>query len=281
MGALTTETYLRAIELEGHRPRTVDLRRRQLLRLLVATGGRDPVRARRDHVDAWWDSMAHLAPGTRANNLSAVREYYSWARRTGAVRSDPTDHLRRPRVREGVPRPIPESTYGELLGALPDPWALALMLAGEAGLRAMEVAALDWRDLDLAGSPPSIRVVDGKGGRARVVPAPLRLVAVLRRRNRGRGPVVPRPSDGQAHTAAQLSRGAASAIHAAGQPYSLHQGRHRYGTALLGQGVGLAHIQKLMGHASPTTTALYCQVQDDDLASAVRRLDDIPRKDTA
>ncbi|MBT3812186.1 MAG: site-specific integrase [Gammaproteobacteria bacterium] len=55
----------------------------------------------------------------------------------------------------------------------------------------------------------------------------------------------------------------------AGLRNSSHAGRRTFATKLNAKGVGMRTIQKLMGHKHIGTTALYCDVSDDTLRSAV------------
>jgi integrase/recombinase XerC len=106
---------------------------------------------------------------------------------------------------------------------------------------------------------PPLLVVDGKGGRQRVVPLPPRVVDVLKAYPRGNpsAPVVPRKK-GRAHCPPhRISQIANAHLHSVGIPETLHQLRHRAATSWYSVSGDLRAVQELLGHASPATTAGY------------------------
>jgi len=54
---------------------------------------------------------------------------------------------------------------------------------------------------------------------------------------------------------------------------SIHTLRHSYATHMIEQGVGLHHLQLLMGHSNPKTTSNYLHVQKKDLLKIMSPLD--------
>ena len=58
----------------------------------------------------------------------------------------------------------------------------------------------------------------------------------------------------------------------AGIKTSSHSGRRTFATRLNAAGIGMRTIQNALGHANIQTTALYCDVTDDQLVNAVNAI---------
>lgn len=136
------------------------------------------------------------------------------------------------------------------------------------GLRREEAATVRWGDIDLQGYTLLVR---GKGNKQRRVPLSDRLLprlAVLM----GSPSSTPetRIFDVTAGRIWQIIRSAAFSAGLA--PITPHDLRRTYATRLLAAGVDLATVQRLMGHASPKTTANYDRRTIDDDRAAVNRV---------
>jgi site-specific recombinase XerD len=57
--------------------------------------------------------------------------------------------------------------------------------------------------------------------------------------------------------------------------FHFHDLRHMFGSELLKRGVSPYHIQELFAHSDMRTSAIYISPEQDQLAEAVKRLDDV------
>jgi site-specific recombinase XerD len=146
------------------------------------------------------------------------------------------------------------------------------------GLRLLEGTRLRVKDID--SDRKMIHVVAGKGNKDRYVPLPDRTLTLLRRHwttHRNQEWMFPsRQINGPMHeTGVQRAFQAAlreSGIH---KTASVHTLRHSYATHLLEAGVDLRVIQVYLGHASPSTTAIYTHLSSVTEAQVHQRINQI------
>lgn len=144
---------------------------------------------------------------------------------------------------------------------------LMISLAYGAGLRVSEIINLRVADIDVDGL--SLIVREGKGGKDRISILPDKLSSELRNMMAGK------TGDEylfESERGGKLTTRTAQAVFAkslglAGikKSATFHSLRHSFATHLLENGVDVRYIQKLLGHASITTTQLYTKVTSPQL----------------
>jgi site-specific recombinase XerD len=146
------------------------------------------------------------------------------------------------------------------------------------GLRLLEGTRLRVKDID--SDRKMLHVVEGKGGKDRYVPLPDRTLILLRRHwttHRNQEWMFPsRQINGPMHeTGVQRAFQAARRESGVHKDASVHTLRHSYATHLLEAGVDLRIIQTYLGHASPSTTAIYTHLTSVTEAQVNQRINQI------
>jgi site-specific recombinase XerD len=155
------------------------------------------------------------------------------------------------------------------------------------GLRIAEATNLQVKDID--GDRQTLHVCNGKGGKDRYVPLPLPILKMLRRYwVTHRHPVLlfpsPRGVDGQLTAMASkpitprsVQRAFKCALQECGiqKVVTVHSLRHAYATHLLEAGVRLRVIQAYLGHASPTSTAVYTHLTQEINSQAMHTINQV------
>lgn len=249
-------------------PLTITARRCALGRLAEYLGT-GVLYATREQMTQWQSDRSRvLSPATHRTELSHIRAFYEWTVAEQFRVSSPAVHLPIPRAPRGLPRPISDKHLAAALVSADPPMQVILSLAAFAGLRAMEIAGLDWSEVDLDNA--MLHVVSGKGGRSRRVPMAPALVSLLRSQQQNSGPVIKRLDGGRGHCSANaITKRASNHLHGSGAPETLHQLRHRFGSSTHAACLDLRAVQEMMGHSSPTTTAIYVQASTATAAAAV------------
>lgn len=199
-------------------------------------------------------------PATKRTYLAAFRAFAAWAVITGHLDRDEARTLRRPPQPAGLPNPCTDDQLATILQRARQPCRSWSTMAAYAGLRCCEIAGLHREHV----TEGRLRVVRGKGGKARVVPthpAVWKAVAGL-----PAGTVAPGRSGDY------VSGRLRAEYLALGVDVTAHQLRHWYGTTLVANGASIEEVQVLMGHSRITTTLGYVLVAGPRLAAAVARL---------
>ena len=156
---------------------------------------------------------------------------------------------------------------------------LAFVLSIYAGLRVGEIAALTVGDVINGGGEVRREIKLGahqtKGSKGRTVILSRRVrseigtYAKTRPIWRDDASLIASQRNGRAFSAVSLSMLFKEIYELAGIRTSSHSGRRTFATRLNERGVGMRTIQKLMGHKHIGTTALYCEVSEEIMRSAV------------
>ncbi len=221
---------------------------------------------------------------TTANRrLTVFKRFYRHALRMNLVKNDPCIGLRAAKQALRFPMTLSEDQVTFLLNApdvetslgLRDRTMLELMYAS--GLRVSEIVSL--KTVALGLNEGVIRVVNGKGGKERLVPFGGEAGQWLRRYLAdARTPLLEgKTSDAifiGRHTGTGLTRQAFWALikryaTIANIPVALspHTLRHAFATHLLNHGADLRVVQLLLGHADISTTQIYTHVARERLKS--------------
>jgi integrase/recombinase XerD len=250
---------------------------------------------------------AGLSPSSIKRRASGVRGFCAWLRSFALLHDDPWTGtpVAISRSRR-LPRHVPAHDLDRLLGSLrtaagaPRPAAtvdvaahpaeattlLAVALMVATGVRVSEVVTINCHDVDLPGQ--TVRIF-GKGRRERQVfltngwiialthdyLATRTELGVDHQRllfNRNRDPLSP------AAMRARLIKAAREAGLAA--RVTPHMLRHTAATQLIEAGVDIRYIQRLLGHASLSTTEIYTHVSDTALRRVVSEADVLGRLST-
>jgi len=154
------------------------------------------------------------------------------------------------------------------------------------GLRLLEGVRLQVKDID--GDRKLIHVHHGKGGKDRYIPLPEVSLNMLRQHwlthrnplwlfpSMRRPSQIPRLSS-QPMNESGLQRAFRAALRESGvsKDATVHTLRHSYATHLLESGLNLRIIQCYLGHASPTTTAIYTHLTSASEVQAIEKINEL------
>ena len=222
-------------------------------------------------VEDWLKNLA-LAPKTKSHVRSLMHTIFQCAERWELIDKNP---IKLVRVRGGTkrlktPRVLAPEQFHSLLPLIREPYRTMVLVAGCLGLRASEIAALQWRDFDLPGLTLLIQrsVVHGRVGDVKTeysrdsVPLDAAVIeALMLHKERSvptpEGWLFANPVTGKPYHQEEIQKkhireaGVAAGI---GGDIGWHTFRHSYRSWLDETGAPLTVQKELMRHASIQTT---------------------------
>lgn len=253
------------------------------------------------HLRAFLNASADLAPTTLARRQATLRTYFAWAYRNDLILSDPAGKLEPIKIPQRDPRPLTEGQVEAILGAIQSAEKrnrLFFTLLYETGMRSGEALGVHVQHIHLNDVDGGYIRVLGKGSKERVIPLidATRSVRLLREVLKRLGTIGPlfrgdiskggRTSEAVDYTTmyyhferyvatAREKRSVAFEGEGEGEAITIHRLRHTYATLKLRDGVSLPSVRKLLGHKNIQTTLRYA---DTDMETIKRELTEARRR---
>ena len=227
--------------------------------------------------------QAGLAASTRARRLYALRSLWDFLERAEMAEANPCRKVSAPKTRQSVPEYLTPEECEALLEATQDQYysslaardRAALSLLIYTGMRRQELLNLTLEDVNLTEG--TLRVVSGKGNKTRLLPLVSEAQEVIaqwleQRPQNGHGQLLT-GRDGRplgTHGLNLLFHRAAKKAGLERDGVTLHTLRHSFATMLLHKRVDLVSLQRLLGHSTLESTAIYLHVDMSRLRDAVQ-----------
>jgi len=215
----------------------------------------------------------HLSEGTFRFYVAALKFLY----KTTLKREWMVEKIKHPRAKRKLPVVLDLLEVESLFAVTKNPKHKAiLMITYSSGLRVSETARLKITDID--SKRMTVRVTQGKGGKDRYSILSQTTLEHLRQYWRKYHPnewLFNGAKENDHISTNSIQQLFYKAKKRAGiiKPASVHTLRHSFATPLIEAGTSLHHVQLLLGHRSPTTTAVYLHVSRLNLAQVTSPLD--------
>jgi len=244
----------------------------------LALPGTEELRAYLDHLYA-----SGLGSRSVARHVTTLRGFFGFLLREGLISSDPSEHLRTPKMWQTIPKFLNLDQIERLL-ALPDrsrPAGLRdramLELLYASGLRVSELCGLGVSDLNLE---MGVLRTTGKGNKQRLVPVGKEAIQSVREYLKsGRGALLKGRASRYLFVTARGTSMTRQAFWKLLTGYGKQAGmfhgitphvlRHSFATHLLEGGADLRSVQAMLGHSDISTTQIYTHVVRSRLRQTV------------
>jgi len=217
-------------------------------------------------LQAFSDSLGHLAPSSQARILAAAKSFYHFCVDQGWLLTNPTFGLKLPKAPSRLAeRILTEEQVLRMLGLEADSQRHCLLrLLYGTGIRVSEAISLRWKDVQPHGTAGIVTIL-GKGSKVRSIALPASVFKELLTLRDGAGDDEPVFRNDEAgplspYQVWKIVRGAArrAGITAGVSPHWL---RHAHASHSLERGASIALVQETLGHGSVMTTSRYLHVR--------------------
>lgn len=228
---------------------------------------------------------------TIARRISALRQFYKFIISEGVREDEPTSTVEAPKQKRTLPKILTEEEMNHVItvagqkgNAASKRLVCLLEMIYSTGLRVSELVSLP---VTAYQEDSQFMIVDGKGGRERMVPltsAAQKALAdyvAVRKQFVGEGDdgtqaqwLFPSKTSLKGHLTrqrfAQMLKDLSKAADMPMGKVSPHIIRHAFATHLLKNGADLRSVQKMLGHADIATTQIYTHMLDEEVNEKVQ-----------
>ena len=258
--------------LHGKSPHTIELYRRTLTRLAIATGNKPLAWLTLEDIQLWSDRLEQeeLSDSSRRTYISAAKSLLSFASKCGLINFNVGQSVKPPMAKDHLSERIldRDELYALLNADTSDRNRLILNLFYYGGLRVSELINLTWKDLN-----GEYLNVFGKGSKTRIVRLPARIVAELKefkpnhsKRNDYIFISVRTKSKLRRESVTHLIKAISKEV-GIDKPVSAHTLRHCHATNSLEKGAPISLVKETLGHSSVAITSRYLHVRPDQSSS--------------
>ncbi len=265
------------LELKGYSPKT-QTAYLGYMKNFVRYFGRSPAKMGEEEIREY---LYHLITGKDLGD-SSINSAYSALKffyETTLCRDWNVAKIPRRKTEKRLPVVLDGSEIKQLLAVTTNLKHRAiLMITYSAGLRVSETAHLKVSDVD--SKRMQLLVAQGKGKKDRYAllsPVTLNLLRDYWRQYRPTIWLFPGRLSNSPISTRTIQKVFENAKRKAGikKPATVHTLRHSFATHLLEAGTDIYRVQKLMGHTTPKTTAIYIHLRRQDLLKVVSPLDSL------
>ena len=205
-------------------------------------------------------------PASIRRMLSTIRCFYNYAMKKELIDKNPARYCEMPKRPRNLPNTIEPEAIEAYIDNERNPLEMRALVAllYETGVRISEALAIETRDVN--AREHSIRIY-GKGLKTRIVYYGYRTQKTMNAYlgNR-RGQIFKGEQRNYRWEIWRALKG-----HSTNGTASPHMIRHTYATRMLNQGMPLAALQMLLGHAKPETTGIYAHIAQTTVKTAYER----------